>query len=110
MRVSLDILKMKADHGWSDASVNDLLQYMKERLPEDNTCPSSLDEAKKVVCPLDLPHIKYHVCINDCIIYRNDHADKTKCPVCDADRYKLGMKKAPRKVVWYFPLRPRLQR
>ena len=60
LRVSLDILKMKADHGWSDASVNDLLQYVKERLPEDSKCPSSLDEAKKVVCPLDLPHTKYH--------------------------------------------------
>jgi hypothetical protein len=29
--------------------------------------------------------------------------------VCDAPRYKKG-KKAPRKVVWYFPLIPRLQR
>ena len=61
------------------------------------------------MCPLDLPHEKYHACINDCIIYRNEHADKTKCLVCDADRYKKG-KKAPRKVVWYFPLIPRLQR
>ena len=32
-----------------------------------------------------------------------------KCPVCNAARYKTG-KKAPRKVVWYFPLIPRLQR
>ena len=27
LRVSLDILKMKTDHGWSDTSIDDLLQY-----------------------------------------------------------------------------------
>ena len=32
-----------------------------------------------------------------------------ECPVCSTSRYKLG-KKSPRKVVWYFPLIPRLQR
>ena len=110
LRFALEVLQLKARHGWSDTSVNDLLGLMKQRLPEDNTCPSSLDEAKKIVCPLDLPHTKYHACINDCIIYRKEHADKTKCPVCEADRYKPGTKKAPQKVVWYFPLRPRLQR
>jgi hypothetical protein len=58
------------------------------------------------LCPLDLPHKKYHTCINDCYIYRRkDDADKTKCP---APCYKKG-KKAPQKVVWYFPLIPRLQ-
>ena len=98
-----------AKHGWTDTSIDDLLQYLKKRFPEGNTCSSSLDEAKKIVCPLDLPHTRYHACINDCIIYRNEHADKTKCPVCDADRYKRG-KKSPKKVVWYFPLRPHLQR
>ena len=77
--------------------------------PKGNTCPKSCDEAKKVVCPFDLPHEKYHVCINDCYIYRKEDADRTTCPVCKAARYKKG-KKAPRKVVWYFPLIPRLQR
>ena len=62
------------------------------------------------MCPLDLPHTKYHACVRDCIIYRNEHADETTCPVCGADRYKRGTKKAPRKVVWYFPLIPCLQR
>ena len=63
----------------------------------------------KIVCPLDLPHVRYHVCINDCIIYRGEDAEKTTCPVCGVSRYKKG-KKAPRKVVWYFPISPRLQR
>ncbi|KAK1610489.1 hypothetical protein QYE76_034162 [Lolium multiflorum] len=95
---------MKAKHGWTDTSVDDILEYVKDLLPAGNTCPGSLAEAKRITCPLDLPHEKYHACINDCIMYRKEHMDKTKCPVCEAERYKKGKKKAPRKVVWYFPL------
>ncbi|KAK1677631.1 hypothetical protein QYE76_038479 [Lolium multiflorum] len=95
---------MKVKHGWTDTSVDDLLEYVKDLLPAGNTCPGSLAEAKRITCPLDLPHEKYH--INDCIMYRKEHMDKTKCPVCEAERYKKGKKKAPRKVVWYFPLAP----
>lgn len=109
LRVALDVLQMKARYKWSDISVDAKLQYWHGMLLEGNTCPKSCDEAKKVVCPFDLPHEKYHVCINDCYIYRKEDAEKTTCPVCDAARYKKG-KKAPRKVVWYFPLIPRLQR
>ncbi|KAK1663795.1 hypothetical protein QYE76_051954 [Lolium multiflorum] len=80
-----------------------------EQLEIDSNTPF-LAEAKRITCPLDLPHEKYHACINDCIMYRKEHVDKTKCPVCDAERYKKRKKKAPQKVVWYFPLAPRLQR
>ena len=110
LKVSLDVLQMKVKHHWTDASVDANLLYWKDVLPEKNTCPKSLDDAKKIVCPLDLPHERYHVCINDCYIFQKEDADKTTCPVCNAARYKKGTKKAPRKVVWYFPLIPRLQR
>jgi hypothetical protein len=108
-KVTLDILQKKSKYKWNDASVEHHLKFFHNLLPKGNMFPSSLDEAKKVVCPLDLPHDRYHACINDCIIYRNEHIDKTICPVCKAARYKKG-KKAPRKVVWYFLLIPRLKR
>ncbi|KAK1611994.1 hypothetical protein QYE76_035667 [Lolium multiflorum] len=94
LRVALDVLQMKAKHGWTDTSVNDILEYLKDLLPAGNTCPGSLAEAKRITCPLDLPHEKYHACINDCIIYRKEHVDKTKFPLCDADQYKKRKKKA----------------
>jgi hypothetical protein len=78
-------------------------------LPAGNKCPTSVEEAKKIVYPLDLPHIRYHTCINDCIIYRKEHAEKMSCPVCNASRYKKARKKAPQKVVWYFLITPHLQ-
>src|SRR4051794_1752767 len=62
------------------------------------------------MCPLDLLHHRYHACTNDCIMYRDEYKDRTTCPKCGHGRYKVGIKKAPRKVVWYFPLTPRPQR
>ena len=78
LRVTLDLLEMKAKYGWTDAGTDDLFRYLKKRFPEGNTCASSLDEAKKIVCPQDLLHTRYHAYINDCIIYHNEHPDKTK--------------------------------
>src|SRR4051812_20230311 len=45
-----------------------MMTFWNARLPKDNTCPTSIAEAKKVLCPLDLPHVKYHVCLNDCVL------------------------------------------
>jgi hypothetical protein len=72
--------------------------------------PRSTEEAKKVVCPLDLPHVKYDACINDCALYRDEYKELTTCPVCSQSQYKRGNRKVPQKVVWYFPITPRLKR
>ena len=110
LQVTLDALEMKSENKWTDASFNKNMQFFHERLPEGNTLPTSIEEAKKVVCPLDLPHVKYHACVNDCAIYRGEYEDRTTCPVCGQGRYKSRGKKVPQKVVWYFYITPRLQR
>ena len=110
LKAALELLEMKARYKWSDKSADANLKMWSDRLPTDNTCPKSLEEAKKIVCPLDLPHKRYHACINDCYIYRKiEDKHMTKCPVCGHDRYKEG-RKVPWKVVWYFSLTPHLQR
>ena len=63
LQVTLDALEMKLGNKWTDASFNQNMQFFHEHLPEGNTLPTSIKEAKKVVCPLDLPHVKYHACI-----------------------------------------------
>ena len=100
---------MREENRWTDVSFIKHLKFWYDHLPERNTLPSSIEEAKKVVCPLDLPYERYHASINDCAIYRGVFKDRTTCPVCGQGRYKSG-KNVPRKVVWYFPLIHRLQR
>ena len=88
-----------------------------------NTLPETTYEAKKVVCPLGLEAQKIHACPNDYILYcgeENENLDA--CPVCSACRYKIPRddpgnlegirikKRVPDKMIWYFPLIPRLKR
>jgi Transposase family tnp2/Domain of unknown function (DUF4218)/Transposase-associated domain/Domain of unknown function (DUF4216) len=114
---TLELLQWKAANGVTDKGFEELLVIVKNMLPEGNVLPSSTYEAKKVVCPLGLDVQKIHACPNDCILYRGEYENLDACPVCDAKRYKLRRndtgdagKKIPAKVMWYFPIIPRLKR
>ena len=114
----LMLLQLKARNGWSDKSFTELLGFLGKLLPEDNVLPETTYKAKQVVCPLGLEVRKIHACPNDCILYRNEFEDLDACVVCKASRYKRGddigsnrkKKRPPAKVVWYFPIIPRLKR
>lgn len=82
--VTLKFLDLKATHNSTNTSLDKTLKYLHEVLPMGNVLPTSIDEAKKVVCPFDLGVMRYHTCRNDCIIYRNQHAELTMCPECSA--------------------------
>ncbi|GJR59299.1 hypothetical protein Tco_1501461 [Tanacetum coccineum] len=59
---------------------------------------------------------KIHVCSNNCILYWKDNKELTVCPTCGISRWKVDNKthkvyeNIPTKVMWYFPIIPRLQR
>jgi uncharacterized Zn finger protein (UPF0148 family) len=84
----LELLKLKASHGWSDNSFSDLLSLLPKLLPKPNTLPTSTYRAKKLICPLSLGVEKIHACPNHYILYRKEHEFKTMCPVCGVSRYK----------------------
>nr|CAE01902.2 OSJNBa0059D20.14 [Oryza sativa Japonica Group] len=120
---TLEFLQWKAQNGVSDKAFGDLLKLVKNILPEGNKLPETTYEAKKIVCPLGLEVQKIHACPNDCILYRGeDYENLEACPVCKALRYKirrddpgevdgqLTKKRIPAKVMWYFPIIPRLRR
>ncbi|CAL8115763.1 unnamed protein product [Prunus armeniaca] len=92
-----------------------LLILQGELLPEGNTIPSSMYEAKKTLCALGLSYEKIHACPNDCILYRKEYEHSTHCPTCGISRWKedkdsILKKGVPAKVVWYFPPIPRFKR
>nr|CAE04645.1 OSJNBa0061G20.1 [Oryza sativa Japonica Group]CAE05928.1 OSJNBa0034E24.22 [Oryza sativa Japonica Group] len=68
----LELMKLKASNGWSDKSFTELLELLKDLLPEGNNLPQTTYEAKQVLCPLGL----------------EEYADLDVCPVCGASRYK----------------------
>ena len=119
---TLEMLKWKATNGVTDKGFGELLKIVKNILPEGNELPSTTYEAKKMVCPLGLDVQKIHACPNDCILYRGEYENLEACPVCSALRYKIRRddpgdvdgqpvkKRVPAKLVWYFPIIPRLKR
>ena len=119
---TLELLQWNASNSLSDKGFEELLKLIKSLLPEGNTLPETTYEARKVVCPFGLEAQKIHACPNDCILYRGEEYENLdSCPVCNACRHKTprddpgdvdGMrikKRVPAKVVWYFPLIPRLK-
>jgi hypothetical protein len=88
LRIMLELLKLKAYHGWSDNSFSELLSLLAKLLPESNTLPTSTYRAKKIICTLSLGVDKIHTCLNHCIFERKEYEFNTKCPVCGVNRYK----------------------
>jgi hypothetical protein len=84
----LELLKLKASHGWSDNSFSKLLSLLAKLLSKPNTLPTSTYSAKKLICLLSLCMDKIHACPNQCILYHKEYEFNTKCPICDMSRYK----------------------
>nr|AAX96451.1 transposon protein, putative, CACTA, En/Spm sub-class [Oryza sativa Japonica Group]ABA92558.1 transposon protein, putative, CACTA, En/Spm sub-class [Oryza sativa Japonica Group] len=127
LRSVLELLRLKAKHGWSDTSFNDLMDLLKVMLPKSNLLPTNTYQTKKLICPLSLCVQKIHACENHCILYHKEFADLDSCPTCGMSRYKTGngvsdgevvdqdalvdeKKKIPSMVMWYLPVKDRLKR
>ncbi|KAI3743970.1 hypothetical protein L1987_57042 [Smallanthus sonchifolius] len=117
----LKLFNLKSNHGWSDKSFTALLVVIHDMLSEGNELPVSLYQAKKLMCPMGLEVKRIHACRNDCMLYRNEFKNDHKCFICGASRYKRktetdevddDVKKngPPAKLLWYFPIIPRLNR
>ncbi|XP_074291905.1 uncharacterized protein LOC141618722 [Silene latifolia] len=103
------LYNLKATNGWSDKSFTQLLELLKDMLPEDNVLPNRTYAAKKILRGIGMKYVKIHACPNDCILYRKEYESFTHCPVCNEWRYKKK-EGIPSKVLWYFPIIPRLRR
>lgn len=81
-------------------------------LPKDHRLPTDRRKARSYVTGLGMDYHRIHACVNDCVLFRNDHAYATTCPKCGEERYKPGLMtgpRIPRKVLRHFPIIPRIQ-
>jgi len=117
----LSLVNVKAMYGWSDKSFTSLLEVVHNLLPEDNTLPKNYYKAKKILYSMGMEYQKIHACPNDCILYRHEFQEMSKCPIYRTSRYKVkdeeesssdenSKKGPPTKVLWYLPIIPRFKR
>jgi hypothetical protein len=86
--VMVKLFQLKASNGWSDCSFKDLLELLKDMLPQGNVVPETVYEAKSIVCLFGLEVEKIHACMNDCILYcGHEYEDLEKCPICGLDQF-----------------------
>ncbi|KAL6141538.1 hypothetical protein ACLB2K_059826 [Fragaria x ananassa] len=117
LSATLIFYKFKADNGLADSSFDELLEVIKDMLPEVNTFPESLHTIKKFLKGFDLGYEKIDACINDCCLFRGEKKKNMQnCPECNASRWKVNPRTneinagVPAKVLRYFPIIPRIKR
>ena len=86
------------------------LQLWHSILPKGNCLPVSYREAYNIIKPYLVPEVVFHVCPNDCIVFRGEYKNSVTCPKCQESRYKAGKVNIPRRTFHYLPLGPRLAR
>ena len=110
------LLNLKGKYGASDKFFTELLGLIKKMLPAGNEMVEKTYQAKKVMRLMGSGYKKIHVCINNCLLYWKNDKDLTVCRTCGTSRWKVDNKtkkvyeNIPAKVMWYFPIIPRLQR
>ncbi|XP_057758862.1 uncharacterized protein LOC130979432 [Arachis stenosperma] len=111
--------------GVSDKAMSIILDLLRDVF-EQAKFPSTLYEAKKTIRKLGIEYKKVDACPNDCMLYRGEYENATKCKQCGTSRWKQKTRKGsvtklkipvkkngkplPAKSLRYFPLIPRLQR
>ncbi|XP_060177806.1 uncharacterized protein LOC132607740 [Lycium barbarum] len=109
------MLNIKMENTLSQRGYNQMIQLLKEALPEDNKVLDSYYQTKKLVRSLGLPVEKIDCCDSRCMLYWGDDEHLTSCKFCGNQRYKhrVGSRKrklVPYKKMYYFPLIPRLKK
>ncbi|XP_021724321.1 uncharacterized protein LOC110691691 [Chenopodium quinoa] len=116
---------LKCTHGLTNIEISDFLELFREVLPDASNLPNSFNEARRLIKDLGLHYDKIDACRNDYMLYWKEHEAATSCHVCHAPRWKetqtenqedisnqpsKKVHQVPAKVLWHFPLKPRLQR
>ena len=116
LSANIKLLNIKSRVGLSDKGFDYFLEAIQEFLPEKNELCKNTYEAKKSLKQMGSGYVKIHACINNCILYRKIYAKLKKCPKCGTTRWKVNPQNnkiiynVPAKVLWYFPIIPRLIR
>jgi hypothetical protein len=82
------MLMLKARHGWSDTSFNNLLRILANTYLKGNKVPANTYWAKKLIRLVAMKLKKFHACPNHYILYRGKYENLQSYPHYGVSRYK----------------------
>ena len=96
-------------HGWTNESVDELLELPHHLLPPNSTFPIKQSACKAQITKLGLLLENIQTCVNGCVLFHKNHATNVECPKIKEARYRPGLKlnSVSIKVLCHFPLIPR---
>ena len=107
--VIMGLYRIKVKSGMSENYFYQILKLVHDMLPEDKVLPTSTYAMKNYLKIFGFGYEKIHACKNDCILYRKQYTDLTRCPRCKASRWEVDKHTKeekngiPVKVLRYFP-------
>ncbi|XP_057803652.1 uncharacterized protein LOC131018985 [Salvia miltiorrhiza] len=112
------LMSLKSDNNMSERCFDQILELIKEIVPDNNLVTGDFYSAKKLLRGMGLPVEKIDCCRNNCMLFWGDDESLNECKFCDANRYKESSGPSgsrQRRLVavsqmHYFPITPRLQR
>ena len=110
--VTLLIVNCCKTHGVSNMFMNELLMLLSMSILHVGNClPKTEYEATKILRKLGLAYTMIHACPSGCCLFKVDLEDMDKCPICEADRYRMcDRSRVPTLTLRHFPLITQLQR
>ena len=88
MSFLVTILHAKSLYGWSDTSFTALLKIFKRAMPKKAKCPEKFSQCKKIIASIGCSMEKIDACLNDCILFWDEHKDRENCVKCGTSRWK----------------------
>ncbi|KAG8363709.1 hypothetical protein BUALT_Bualt19G0050600 [Buddleja alternifolia] len=104
------LLQLKALCGWTNKSIDLLLELLKDSFPDGVNIPANYYEAQKITNDLGFTYETIDACPNNCMLFRGKDDGLNRCEICNSSRYKDNGKKTAAKRMRYFPLKQRLQK
>ncbi|KAL4560130.1 hypothetical protein LXL04_032279 [Taraxacum kok-saghyz] len=111
---------IKCLNGCSNKSLDMMLEFLNDLLPEGNLLPKTTQQVKKIMSNLGLGYEKIHACPKGCVLFWEEKEKDESCSECGSSRWKESRdnleignsppKKKAAKILRWFPLKPRLQR
>ncbi|KAL8115384.1 hypothetical protein AgCh_022029 [Apium graveolens] len=69
------LMNLKVLNKMTDKAFDDMLKFLKEILPERNSCPENYYQTRKLLCEVGLGYEHIDVCQYDCVIFYGPNAN-----------------------------------
>lgn len=81
-------MKTFLDKSLPKSALSELLKFCKMFMPHPNSLPSSYHQVKSLISNELIQLETIHVCVNDCMLFRDENANADHCVQCGEGRYK----------------------